>query len=81
MRFHVLVVVGMKIAVFWVVSSCRLVEVYRDFRGPYCLHHKVMGKLLINSDKLLTRLHGETTQKTANFMEMDMWVINNWRIS
>jgi hypothetical protein len=26
-------------AVFWVVVSCRLVEVYR-FRGPCCLHHQ-----------------------------------------
>jgi hypothetical protein len=29
---------GMKLAVFWVVVLCSLVEVYRRFRGAYCLH-------------------------------------------
>jgi hypothetical protein len=28
----------MKMAVFWVVAHCSLVEVYRHFRGPCCLH-------------------------------------------
>jgi hypothetical protein len=27
-------------AVFWVVAPCSLVEVYRRFRGAYCLHHQ-----------------------------------------
>jgi hypothetical protein len=30
----------MKIAVFWVVALCSLVEVYQRFRGPCCLHHQ-----------------------------------------
>jgi hypothetical protein len=29
-----------KIALFWVVASCSLVDVYRRFRGPCCLHHQ-----------------------------------------
>jgi hypothetical protein len=29
-----------KITVFWVVAPCRLVRVYRRFRGLYCLHHQ-----------------------------------------
>jgi hypothetical protein len=29
-----------KIAVFWVVALCSLVEVYQRFRGPCCLHHQ-----------------------------------------
>jgi hypothetical protein len=32
--------VSMKIAVFWVVAPCSLVEVYQRFRGPCCLHHQ-----------------------------------------
>jgi hypothetical protein len=32
-------VVSTKMAVFWVVALCSLVEVYR-FRGPCCLHHQ-----------------------------------------
>jgi hypothetical protein len=30
----------MKMAVFWVVLPCSLVEVYQRFRGPCCLHHQ-----------------------------------------
>jgi hypothetical protein len=30
----------LKIAVFWVVAPCSLVEVYKRFRGPCCLHHQ-----------------------------------------
>jgi hypothetical protein len=29
-----------KMAVFWVVVPCSLVEVYQRFRGPCCLHHQ-----------------------------------------
>jgi hypothetical protein len=29
----------MKMAVFWFVTSCGLVEVYQCFRGTCCLHH------------------------------------------
>jgi hypothetical protein len=30
----------LKMAVFWVVGLCNLVEVYRRFRGACCLHHQ-----------------------------------------
>jgi hypothetical protein len=30
----------MKMAVFWVVAPCSLVEVYQRFRGSCCLHHQ-----------------------------------------
>jgi hypothetical protein len=36
----VLMAVTMKMAVFWVVTSCRLVWVYQCFRVLYCLHHQ-----------------------------------------
>jgi hypothetical protein len=29
-----------KMAVFWVVAPCSLVEIYQRFRGPCCLHHQ-----------------------------------------
>jgi hypothetical protein len=38
--FEVLTAVGTKMAVFWVVAPCSLVEVYHRFRGPCCLHHQ-----------------------------------------
>jgi hypothetical protein len=37
--FEVLTAVSNKMAVFWVVAPCSLVEVYQRFRGPCCLHH------------------------------------------
>jgi hypothetical protein len=37
----------MKMAVFWVVAPCSLVEVYQRFRGPYCLHRK--GALMLEA--------------------------------
>jgi hypothetical protein len=40
LRFQVLTAASMKMAVFWVVTLCSLVEVYRHFRGAYCLHHQ-----------------------------------------
>jgi hypothetical protein len=46
----------MKMAVFWVVAQCSLVEVYQRFRGPCCLHHQ-------GDDRV--RLHGATTQNRA----------------
>jgi hypothetical protein len=33
-----------KMAVFWVVAPCSLVEVYQRFRGPCCLHHQGDGR-------------------------------------
>jgi hypothetical protein len=30
----------MKIAVFWVVAPCSLVEVYQRFSGACCLHYQ-----------------------------------------
>jgi hypothetical protein len=35
---------SLKMAVFWVVAPCSLVEDYRRFRGAYCLHIKTMSK-------------------------------------
>jgi hypothetical protein len=37
---EVLTAVSTKMAVFWVVAPCSLVEVYQRFRGPCCVHHQ-----------------------------------------
>jgi hypothetical protein len=29
-----------KMTVFWIVEPCSLVQVYRRFRGAYCLYHQ-----------------------------------------
>jgi hypothetical protein len=38
--FEVLTAIGTKMAVFWVVAPCSLVDIYQRFRGPCCLHHQ-----------------------------------------
>jgi hypothetical protein len=38
-RFKVLTAVSTKMAVFWSVAPFSLVEVYRRFRGVYCLYY------------------------------------------
>jgi hypothetical protein len=48
---------GIKFRIFWDVALCSHVEVYRRFRGAYCLHHQVIE----------TRLHGAIAQKTLIF--------------
>jgi hypothetical protein len=39
-RFQVLTAASMKMTVFWDVTLCSLVEVYRRFRGACCLNHQ-----------------------------------------
>jgi hypothetical protein len=46
-RFHVLTVANMKVALFWDVASCSLIDTDRHFRGTYCLHHQ-SSKLIWN---------------------------------
>jgi hypothetical protein len=38
--FEVLTAVSTKMTVFWVVAPCNLVEIYKRFKGPCCLHHQ-----------------------------------------
>jgi hypothetical protein len=59
-RFEVLVVVKMSVVVFWVVTSCGLLDGYEHFGGTYCHHlqggttHKItMEKIFMNALWLL----------------------------
>jgi hypothetical protein len=52
--FEVLMAVGTKMAVFWVLVPCSLVEIYQRFRGPCCLLTLMMeaaksSETLVNS--------------------------------
>jgi hypothetical protein len=38
----------MKMAVFWDVAPCSLLDIDRRFRGAYCLHHQ--GDALISPE-------------------------------
>jgi hypothetical protein len=46
-------------AVFWVVAPCNLVDVYRRFRGTYCLHHQ--GDLMTEE--------ASTSETSVNFFQ------------
>jgi hypothetical protein len=63
--FEVLTVVSIKMAVFWVVAPCSLVEVFRCFRGACCIALMMEAPSTSETSVNFTRLHGATTQKTA----------------
>lgn len=54
----------MKIAVFWDVAMCNVLEVYNRFRCTYCLHHQ--GALMLESVSTYETLVmlNETTRRT-----------------
>jgi hypothetical protein len=54
--FEVLTAVSMKIAVFWVVAPCSLVEVYQRFRGPCCLHQQGDESLYQTTRRYMTAI-------------------------
>jgi hypothetical protein len=39
-RLEVLTAASMKMAIFWAVAPCSLVEVFRRFGGACCFHHQ-----------------------------------------
>jgi hypothetical protein len=45
----------LRVAFFWDVAPCSVVEIDRRFRDAYCLHHEV--------DR---QTHGATSQKTVS---------------
>jgi hypothetical protein len=51
----------MKMAVFWVVAPCSLVEVYQRFRGPCCLHHQGDAIYIENNLGTIRFLHMDIT--------------------
>jgi hypothetical protein len=51
-----------KIAVFWVVPSCSLVEVYQRFRGPCCLYHHRLVMEAARTSETVINLH-QTTRR------------------
>jgi hypothetical protein len=61
-RLQVLTAVSMKMAVFWVVSPCGLVEVYQRFRGGFCLHHQ-------GDERWAIMEATSTSEKSVNFYQ------------
>jgi hypothetical protein len=65
-RFQVLTAASMKMTVFWHVA-CSLVEVYRRFRGAFCLHYQGdESSLFIDVHKINkndTQIHPQLTLK------------------
>jgi hypothetical protein len=55
LRSQVLTAASVKTTVFWVVTPCSLVDVYRRFTGACCLHHQC------NDSSHVVNLYGEDT--------------------
>jgi hypothetical protein len=51
-------------AAFWVVAPCSLVEVYRRFRSPCCLHNQSDGILIA-----LMMDAASTSETSVNFYQ------------
>jgi hypothetical protein len=83
---EVLTAVSTKMAVFWFVAPCSLVEVYQRFRGPCCLHHQPddggskylwnVGKLLVDCTALQPR-----RQPSSNLSHIKNRYKRIWNIS
>jgi hypothetical protein len=58
---------SMKMAVFWVVATCRMVWVYQHFRGLYCLHHHGQSTQRYNSQDGHLHSHHRENLKSHNF--------------
>jgi hypothetical protein len=50
--------ITMKMAVFWVVAPCSLVEVYQHFRGTCCFQHQ--GDEVASTCEMLVNFHQNT---------------------
>jgi hypothetical protein len=67
----------LKMAVFWVVAPCSLVEVYHRFRGLCCLHHQgdtYYRLLLLRLPyRLLIEMHKSVTNSDMDGF-LDYWL-------
>jgi hypothetical protein len=61
---------SMKMAVFWVVAPCCLVEVYRRFRGACCLHHQGGSVLIALMRNLWAKGHDEIRLLSITYKEV-----------
>jgi hypothetical protein len=69
--------VSLKIAAFWDIAICSLVEVYRRFRGAYCLCHQSDAPLKRRYTS--TRLHSAISQKAVILLE-NVYYIESYEI-
>jgi hypothetical protein len=72
---------SVKMAVFWDVVLCSLVDIYWCFRGAYSLRHQGQWwqhEVPLKHRSVSTRLHGAVSQKTAIFILIAM---RNWHLT
>jgi hypothetical protein len=83
-QFQVLTAVSMKVAVFWVIAPCSLVEVYRHFRCACCLYLALMMEVASTSEMLvnfyqttrrnnLEASHLQSTSCFAHIFSYQVW--------
>jgi hypothetical protein len=59
----------MKLTVFRDVAPCSLVEVYRRFRGAYCLHHQSLIALMMEAVNTVMNLRIKKEQRISRVAE------------
>jgi hypothetical protein len=80
--FEVLTAVSTKMAVFWVVAPCSLVEVYQRFIGPCCLHHQgeSPSETLVNLYQTTRRYNPENSHLQGNFRLLTTFINGMQRV-
>jgi hypothetical protein len=68
---EVYTVVKIQVEDFWVVTACRVVVQYQNFRCPWCLH-------LLKCCYPTPTLHGVTAQKTSTWMTSTCFSQHFW---
>jgi hypothetical protein len=61
--FEIFIVVVIQILVFWAVTQCSIVDIYRCFVEAASISTLKMEAVYSSKRYQLTRLHGATTQK------------------
>jgi hypothetical protein len=68
-RFQGLTASSMRMTVYWVIAPCCRVEVYRRFRGAFCIHHQG-GKRALNRMRVL----GFSATSVRNMFRSDRYL-------
>jgi hypothetical protein len=68
----------MKVTVVWIVAPCRLVEVYRRFRGACCFTARITEPGSTSQTSVTSiMLHGATTQTTHSELFLVYFMTDN----
>jgi hypothetical protein len=69
----------MKMAFFWVITPCSLVEVYQRFRGTCCLHYQGLNAACEAASNSETLVNFYQTTRHYNPEDSNLLIHNSFR--